>query len=546
MATLEQVPEDEGDMKDIRNRIAAIDRARKGVERARKADQRVKKRRRFFGGRRLDEGVSEGEEATVELSVIPKVSKEEELEIKRIQEEEERQRQERIRIAQQEEKRRMERVQQIDRLMSEGQVQLLQLATEKDVLQRRPNPLWNYTTQTVEPTKVETRVEEGEESEEEGVDIGIKASRKFNFPPEDLVDEYLDMIFATRRITKMNHTFLWKDSEMSDDDDEEYIGDDLLTPSADAHKLYKDNDSRKKKKEKVRRKNGGGGSWFLRQSLGSGPSLGEKLGETVETAAYKAVSGAVMGFLAKLLSSLHGINVMKHSDIRLVLEQAPYLPPVGEGVIPGGSDRYAQDAIRSIIRKKARRTKKRSKRPPSEDSFVQRDAVTEMLLSHCQISAPLLKLFPLAWQRALLGNILTLVTAVMSDFFEGLQVQILGHQLSCSFKPITEEDMINHFGLGGGGFNHRRARPEEFEAAVRATAEDLSEELKFLDRWHERALGSGVLRSQIANLIARIVLTLADEVLSGARIDMWAAQAGGPRMVAGLEYRTKQNSMSAI
>ena len=549
MPTLEQVSEDEGDMKDVQNRIAAIDRARKGVERARKADQRVKRRRRFFGGRRLDEGVNEGGEATVELSVIPKVSKEEELERKRIQEEEERiqeeeerQRQERIRIAQQEEKRRTERVQQIDRLMSEGQVQLLQLATEKDVLQRRPNPLWNYTTETVEPT-----IKEGEE--EEGVDVGIKASRKFNFPPEELVDEYLDMIFSTRRITKMNHTFLWKDSEMNDDDDEEHIGDDLLTPSADAHKLYKDNkdnDSRQKKKEKTRRKNGGGGSWFLRQSLGSGPSLGEKLGETVETAAYKAVSGAVMGFLARLLSSLHGINVLKHSDIRLVLEQAPYLPPVGKGVIPGGSDRYAQEAIRSVIRTKARKAKKKFKQRPSEDSFVQRDAVTEMLLSHCQISAPLLKLFPLAWQRALLGNILTLVTAVMSDFFEGLQVQILGHQLSCSFKPITEDDMINQFGLAGGGFNHRRARPEEFEAAVRATAEDLSEELKFLDRWHERALGSGVLRSQIANLIARIVLTLADEVLSGARIDMWAAQAGGPRMVAGLEYRTKQNSMSAM
>ena len=543
-------------MKDVRNRIAAIDRARKGVERARKADQRVKKRRGFFFGkknRRLEEDVNEGEEATVELSIIPKISKEEELERKRIQEdeeriqeEEERQRQERMRIAQQEEKRRTERVQQIDRLMVEGQVQLLQLATEKDVLQRRPNPLWNYTTERVESTKVETEVKEGEE---EGVDVGIKASRAFNFPPEDLVDEYLDMIFATRRITKMNHTFLWKDSEMSDDDDEESIGDDLLTPSADAHKLYKDkkdNDSRQKKKEKTRRKNGGGGSWFLRQSLGSGPSLGEKLGETVETAAYKAVSGAVMGFLARLLSSLHGINVLKHSDIRLVLEQAPYLPPVGKNVIPGGSDRYAQDAIRSVIRTKARKAKKRSKQRPSEDSFVQRDAVTEMLLSHCQISAPLLKLFPLAWQRALLGNILTLVTAVMSDFFEGLQVQILGHQLSCSFKPITEDDMINHFGLAGGGFNHRRARPEEFEAAVRATAEDLSEELKFLDRWHERALGSGVLRSQIANLIARIVLTLADEVLSGARIDLWAAQAGGPRMVAGLEYRTKQNAMSAM
>ena len=98
--------------------------------------------------------------------------------------------------------------------------------------------------------------------------------------------------------------------------------------------------------------------------------------------------------------------------------------------------------------------------------------------------------------------------------------------------------MIRHIGLADKGINHRRARPEAFEAAVRATAEDVSQGLKILDRWHERALGSGMLRAQIANLIARIVLTLADEVLSGARMDLWAAQAGGPRVVSGLEYRT--------
>jgi hypothetical protein len=132
-----------------------------------------------------------------------------------------------------------------------------------------------------------------------------------------------------------------------------------------------------------------------------------------------------------------------------------------------------------------------------------------MLLSHVQISAPLLKLFPTAWQRALLGNIITLSTAVVSDFLDGLSFQMLGHQLSFSFRPITEEDMIRHFQImSGRGLNHRRYKAAEFEAAVRATAEDVSEELKFLDRWHERALGSGVLRTQIANMIARIVLTL--------------------------------------
>jgi hypothetical protein len=219
---------------------------------------------------------------------------------------------------------------------------------------------------------------------------------------------------------------------------------------------------------------------------------------------------------------------MKHTDIRLMLEQAPDLPPIG--VLPGSSNNYAQEAIKTAIRRKTKKGKKRQKQRPLEDLFVQRDAVTEMLLSHVQISAPLLKLFPLGWQRALLGNIITLSTAVMSDFCDGLQFQILGYRLSFAFKPITEEDMINHLGLAGGGFNHRRAK-----------AQDISEELKFLDRWHERALGSGVLRTQIANLIARIVLTLTDEVLSGARMDLWSAHAGGPRMIAGLEYRTQPN-----
>ena len=100
--------------------------------------------------------------------------------------------------------------------------------------------------------------------------------------------------------------------------------------------------------------------------------------------------------------------------------------------------------------------------------------------------------------------------------------------------------MIRHFQImSGGRVNHRKYKAGEFEAAVQATAKDMSEELKFLDRWHERALGSDVLRTQIANMIARIVLTLTDEVLSAARMDLWSAQAGGPRILASLEYRTE-------
>ena len=34
------------------------------------------------------------------------------------------------------------------------------------------------------------------------------------------------------------------------------------------------------------------------------------------------------------------------------------------------------------------------------------------------------------------------------------------------------------------------------------------------------------------------MLTLVDEVLSGARLDLWSSQANGPRLYAALEYRT--------
>ena len=83
--------------------------------------------------------------------------------------------------------------------------------------------------------------------------------------------------------------------------------------------------------------------------------------------------------------------------------------------------------------------------------------------------------------------------------------------------------MIQHIDIENVKFNYRHAKPEEFEAAVRATGQDISDSLAFLDRWYQRVLGGDMLRAQIGNLIARIVLTLVDEVLSGARMDLWSA-----------------------
>lgn len=336
------------------------------------------------------------------------------------------------------------------------------------------------------------------------------------------------------------------------------MGDDLLTPSADARKLYENLDQLEDNgKRNGNRNKSGGGSWLLRTGFGrTGGSLGEKLGETIEIAAYKGVCSAVMMVFARMLSGLHGVNILSHSDIRTYIEQDPDLPPVDKKYGPllkSDKDNYAQEAIKSALQKGSRKKRKTGKQCAhrsssrrhghelSDDAFIQRDAVVETLISHCQISAPLLKLFPLDWQRAMVGNIITLATAIVSDFADGLQVQILGHSLTIAFKPITEADMIQHIGVGGFRKNHRRTNPDEFEAAVLATAQDMSDSLSFLDgwlEWVERRVGGGVLRSQIGNLIARIVLTLIDEVLSGARMDLWSSQANGPRLYAALEYRT--------
>jgi len=437
--------------------------------------------------------------------------------------------------------RRRKRVEDIDRLLQRGNERLLELQCERDDLLCAPNPLFNYTKK-YDPSTNHTFGD-------------VRTSREFNFPSDELVDEYIGELVSHRRLIRLNHTELWQsrsDFGMEDDEDE-IVGDDLLTPGADARKLYENLDELE---QGVNRNKGGGGSWLLRTGFGNGGSLGEKLGEAIEIAAYKGVCSSVMMVFAQMLSALHGVNVMSHSDIRTYIEQDPDLPPVDKKhgpLLSRDNNNYAQEAIKTAIQKGAKKKRKTSKHSSShrsssrshghelsDDAFIQRDFVVETLISHCQISAPLLKLFPLDWQRAMVGNIVTLATAIVSDFADGLQVQMLGHALTVSFKPITEADLVQHIGVGGFRQNHRRSSPDEFEAAVLATAQDISESLSFLDgwlEWFERKVGGGVLRSQIGNLIARVVLTLVDEVLSGARLDLWSSQANGPRLYAALEYR---------
>jgi hypothetical protein len=464
--------------------------------------------------------------------------------------------------AQAEEERRKVRVSEINRQIHMAKDYLFELQSEKDDLLRRPNPFFNFTTVTAAGA------------------ISTKTKREFNFPSQGLVDEYIEHLVSSGRLNILNHTFLWKEAvatELDEEDDDIRVNDDLSSDARRVHMMYRTGASLSNQRRKHKgisdsrvipassqarngfnaNNNGGGGSWLLRQSIGKGESLGEKIGQVIETSTYKAVCKNVMSLLARSISSLHGLSILNHSSVRLYIESAPDLPPVGDLLFHGG-DTYAAETLKRAIRRSTaaasstdsgstsiRKRKKGPRRNHSSksfmddnSSFLQHDAVVETLLSNCQISAPLLKLFPLPWQRALLANVVTLVLAVVNDFASGLRIQILGHTLTLSLEAITELDLLDQ--LERNSFSRAldsSRRAAEFEEAVIATASDLSEQLLFLDKWHERALGSGMLRAQIANLIARVVLTVSDDILSGTEINLWTKQASGPRVISDLEYQ---------
>jgi hypothetical protein len=72
---------------------------------------------------------------------------------------------------------RLKRVEEIDRLLHRGNERLLELQCERDDLLCAPNPLFNYTKKAYDPS-INTTF---------GV---VRTTRQFNFPPQELVDEY--------------------------------------------------------------------------------------------------------------------------------------------------------------------------------------------------------------------------------------------------------------------------------------------------------------------------------------------------------------------
>ena len=523
-----------------------------------------------------------------------------------------------------------ERLKEIDRLLERRSQQMAALATEKDLILNMLNPLWNYTTATsYDELNAARRRQQEQESQEEKVKQGsskgkesIVAQKKFNFPNDDLVDEYITMLVSSERLIKLNHSDLWRNGDAADndnddkndddlDDEDEWLtGEELAKRRRSRERTTAEQQHQKQQQQYPRNGEHAGSRWLRIQGLG------EKIGLAIEDVAYKVICFQVMGVLARGLGSLHGINVMGHADIGIKAEQAPILPPNLATGPYCTTDSYARQAFQNAISSKSRKKRKTQRNKNNHDPYctadaadaVQRHAVIETLLSQCQVAAPLLKLFPLVWQRALIGNLVIVITAVLTDFLEGLELQVLGHRLEVKLKPITEQDIMKRLqqrqqegssslaspyyyngdfrerpqGLGSspywsqGGDGGRQdpynipfadmndeedpARSyQAFEAAVQATAADLAGNLKFLDKWHERVfLGGDSIRLQVATLIARVVLSLVDDILSDARLDLWSSSSsrngggggggltmlnammggGGPRLKAGLYYRT--------
>ena len=537
-----------------------------------------------------------------------------------------------------EEQEKQARLKEIDRLMAQKSQQMADLATEKDLILNLLHPLWNYTTAS---TYHELSTARHEATEQEATSASSSSSlfesitpkREFNFPSDDLVEEYISVLVHSERLVKMNHTDLWRNGDLvetsSDDLDDELDDDDewLSLEERRRRRTRTNGGPQPLPSSQPLYRNGDGGSRWLRIQ-----GLGEKLGQTIEDLAYKAICFQVMAGLARgVAGGLHGINILGHADVGIKAEQPPIMSGPSSAHsghastgLYSNADSYARQAFENAISKqqpssssssKSRKQKKQKLPTMTAAESVQRYAVVETLLSQCQVAMPLLKLFPLVWQRALIGNLVTVITAVIDDFLQGLEFQLLGYKLELALKPITEEDVMKRlqqssqyhsqpsssssYSNGGSGdyrWSHQGASysydprdnhpphgtddendfarsQQAFEAAVQATATDLAESLKFLDKWHERVfLGGDSIRLQVATLIARVVLSLVDDILSDARIDLWSSSsltmalggggkassshatsrhasptnwhmmatmlAGGPTLKAGLYYRT--------
>ena len=181
--------------------------------------------------------------------------------------------------------------------------QLRSLQIEKDAIQSAPNPL-----------------------------------RNASFFNDEMIDDYIESLCHDNRLTLLNHTELWSDDVAEEEDDEPW-GEDLFIPS-----------SSLRSPNQHQHVSNSGGSWLLRQTLGREKSIGEKIGETVETVTYRVVCKTVMSGISSAIGALHGISVMNRGDIRLYTVPSPNVKLPG-GKNPGDAAMYAMNAIQVRIRR---------------------------------------------------------------------------------------------------------------------------------------------------------------------------------------------------
>lgn len=348
----------------------------------------------------------------------------------------------------------------------------------------------------------------------------LSASHPSNHGQEAVTDEvvksYIQGLKDRGVLIPLDHVKLWGDSDW-EDEEEDHVGDDLF-------------DDRTKgggKKKKLKRPSGGG-SWILRQSVPSWLGfaatndkedtegekkeedhhehhhIGIKLTSGLEETLYNIVVRSVMKGVVGGVANLHGLGIGGVGEVKLT-------------------------RIKGVKRAGTERRKERPGAYQEQYNYPQLGIVTEQLLSQMQIAAPLLKLFPIKLQRCLLQNLVIILTITLRDALRGVHLNILGSSFRFDLQPI-------HFKYRD--FDPHGNLESIDEEAVANLAKNILPSLTFMTSWHERVLGSNILRQQVAQLLARIVVMLVQGTVGSGRFDFWGCEGkGGVSVRCGVKYR---------
>jgi hypothetical protein len=301
------------------------------------------------------------------------------------------------------------------------------------------------------------------------------------------IEDYIESLYRAGRLQLLNHTQLWQHDA------------DKTNKQTDVSSSYSSSTSTSSSY-----------TWLLRQSLSSNQSLGSRLGMQIEAAVYKAICHVVIDNVGTGISAMHGLGVLGYGDVRIF----------GINTTNVVMDSAAQPLLH------ARRAISTTNADPKK--YLQQSAITETILSRVQTSAPMLKFFPIPLQRALVSNAVMLAVSLVSDLVQGVRVRVLGHELTLNFSAVDGISLLSALNDMDG--EDKRRESAEFEKAVATLTDRISPSLNLPISYLPFY---GVIKHQIANVVARIVVTLIDDVVGGIKVDLW----GGVRVLAGVEYR---------